>query len=251
MHQVKCLCSRKFLTGFAQSHKIVSPIVPSSIAVFYRLPFALFSGKWNRHRQHKDVLYADHNLQRHQAIFAEHTSISSVARSYVAYLGPIPPVSSNANESVEYSYFNHCWNGVSGQNGIFTAHGFPFIDVQYQSWGHHSHPSSNSGHIDRTACASVAPATVRPTGVEYDDLTRFGSVVHPSFHGRGNSHSHERTSASHANGVHHQRQLSDPPGVPPPIIPLDNHLTANLASSVPQDQHGDHLAAASDPKRVI
>ncbi|KAF7135000.1 hypothetical protein RHSIM_Rhsim08G0225900 [Rhododendron simsii] len=104
---------RSVLTGFAQSHKIVSPIVPSSIAVFYWFAFALFSGKWNRHRQHV------------------------------------------------------------------------IIDVQDQSWGHHSHPSSNSGHIDRTDRASVALATVRPSGVEYDDLTRFGSVVHPSFHGCG------------------------------------------------------------------
>ncbi|KAF7115434.1 hypothetical protein RHSIM_RhsimUnG0054400 [Rhododendron simsii] len=32
--------------------------------------------------------------------------------------------------------------------------------------------------------------------------------------------SHERTSASHANGIHHQQQPSNPPGTPPPIIPL-------------------------------
>lgn len=183
-----------------------------------------FSGLAQVHSSFEEVESASttyHNLQRHQAIFAEHTSASSVAHSYVAYLGPIPPVSSNTNESVEDPNFNHHWNGISGQNDIFTAHGFPVIDVQYQSWGHHSHPySTNGGHIDRADRASIAPATVRPTGVESDNITRFGSVVHPSFHGRGNSRSQERTSASLANGIHHQRQLSNPPGVPPPIIPL-------------------------------
>ncbi|KAG5514226.1 hypothetical protein RHGRI_035583 [Rhododendron griersonianum] len=201
-----------------------------------------FSGLAQVHSSFEEVESASttyHNLQRHQAIFAEHTSASSVAHSYVAYLGPIPPVSSNANESVEDPNFNHRWNGITGQNEIFAAHGFPVIDVQYQSWGHHSHPFSNSGHIDRTDRASVAPATVRPTGVEYDDLTRFGSVVHPSFHGRGNSRSHERTSASHANGIHHQRQLSNPPGVLPPIIPLVRRSNGprGIATSQP-DQSG-------------
>ncbi|XP_058185044.1 uncharacterized protein LOC131302421 isoform X2 [Rhododendron vialii] len=54
-----------------------------------------------------------------------------------------------------------------------------------------------------------------------------------------NSRSHERTSASHANGIHHQQQLSNPPGTPPPIIPLvrSSNSPRGLATSQ-SDQSG-------------
>ncbi|KAG5527214.1 hypothetical protein RHGRI_028198 [Rhododendron griersonianum] len=51
--------------------------------------------------------------------------------------------------------------------------------------------------------------------------------------------SHERTSASHANGIHHQQQPSNPPGTPPPIIPLvrSSNSPRGLATSQ-SDQSG-------------
>ncbi|KAF7129899.1 hypothetical protein RHSIM_Rhsim10G0031700 [Rhododendron simsii] len=75
--------------------------------------------------------------------------------------------------------------------------------------------------------------------VEYENLKRFGSAVHLSFCGCGNSRSCERTSASHANGIHHQQQPSNPPGTPPPIIPLvkSSNRPRGLATSQ-SDQSG-------------
>lgn len=63
----------------------------------------------------------------------------------------------------------------------------------------------------------------------------FWSIVHLC----SNSRSNERTSASHANGTRRQRQLSNPPGVPPPIIPLVRRSNGprGLATSQP-DQSG-------------
>ncbi|KAA8543100.1 hypothetical protein F0562_021405 [Nyssa sinensis] len=172
-----------------------------------------------------------HDLQGHNAIFTEHSAPSSVAHSYVEYFGPIPPASSNSNESVDDPNFNRHWNGLSGHNDIFTPHAFAAIDTPYQSWGHDAPPfPANSSHISGADQGSVPPTTSRSTWVESDAATRSGSSVHPFLHGHGsaprggssffpsivhpgsNSWSHERIRVSHA--MHHQQQ----PGMPSPMI---------------------------------
>ena len=123
----------------------------------------------------------------HHATFADQqTSASSVAHSYVAYFGPIPPTSSNTNESVEDPNSNHSWNGLSGHNQFITAHTFPVIDIHHQSQGHHSHPfPAIGGHVNSADQASVPPATSRSTRGEYDAMTRSGSFMHPFIYGHG------------------------------------------------------------------
>lgn len=181
-----------------------------------------------------------HNLQRQHALFAEHTAASPVAHSYVAYFRPLPPASSNTNES-EDPNFNHHWNGISGHNEIFTAHGFPVIDVQYQTWGHHSHPfSTSSAHSNSTDQASVPPPTLRSSRGEYDAMTRSGSFAHPFPYGHGNNRPHERIQTSHA--IHHQQHLSNTIGIPSPAIPGVRRFNGprGLPPLVPPTSQSDH-----------
>uniref|UniRef100_A0A5B7AZR7 RING-type domain-containing protein n=1 Tax=Davidia involucrata TaxID=16924 RepID=A0A5B7AZR7_DAVIN len=201
----------------------------------FRVHWCPFSGLTRVHSSFEEVESPSttyHDLQGHHAIFTEHTAPSSVAHSYVEYFGPIPPASSNSNESVDDPNFNHRWNGLSGHNEIFTPHAFAAIDIPYQSRGQHSPPFSvNSSHINGADQASVPPTTLRSTRGESDAVRRSGSFMHPFLHGHGsaprggssffssivhpgsNSRSHERIQVSHA--IHHQQQ----PGMPSPIIP--------------------------------
>ncbi|XP_052192002.1 E3 ubiquitin-protein ligase RFI2 isoform X2 [Diospyros lotus] len=160
-----------------------------------------------------------HNLQRYNALFAQHTPVSFVA-PYVAYayVRSIPSVSSNTNENVEDLNFNHQWNGIPGQNEIFSGHTFPVTDIQQQSWGHHSHPFPiNSRHVNHTDQALVPLATLRSTRDDYDAMTRSGAFVQPFFYGQGYSQPHERVQASHP--IHQQPQPGNSLGMPSAMVP--------------------------------
>ncbi|GMP87665.1 hypothetical protein CsSME_00039944 [Camellia sinensis var. sinensis] len=164
---------------------------------------------------------------------------SGLARVHSSF-EPLPPASSNTNES-EDPNFNHHWNGISGHNEIFTAHGFPVIDVQYQTWGHHSHPfSTSSAHSNSTDQASVPPPTLRSSRGEYDAMTRSGSFAHPFPYGHGNNRPHERIQTSHA--IHHQQHLSNPTGIPSPAIPGVRRFNGprGLPPLVPPTSQSDH-----------
>ncbi|KAJ9187776.1 hypothetical protein P3X46_003196 [Hevea brasiliensis] len=178
-----------------------------------------------------------HDLRGHHSVYAEHTAASSVAHSYVAYVGSIPPNSSRSNDSsIDDPNFNHHWNGSSGHHEIFTAQAFPAINIQYHSWGRRSPPFSVSGsHINGVDPASV-PLTFRSSNGESDTRTRSTSFPHPVVLGHGSgstagssfassvvphhpgssARTHERIQISHA--FHHRQHSSNSPGFPPPII---------------------------------
>lgn len=128
----------------------------------------------------------DHDPRGHHAVFAEHTAASSVAHSYVAYVGPIPPTTSRSSDSVDDPNFSHHWSSLSRHNEIFTPHAFPAINVQYHSWGRHSPPFSlSSSHINGADPASVPPQTLRSSHVESDPITRSRSFPHPLIFNHG------------------------------------------------------------------
>ncbi|OVA02647.1 zinc finger protein [Macleaya cordata] len=193
---------------------------------------------------------AVHDLLGHNAVFAEHTAASSVARScpYVAIFQPLLSSSANSNERVANGpSFNQQWSGLSGPNDISTSHAFPAGDLHYQIWDHHSPPFSAPGsHVGATDQGSVPSAAIRSTRGDSDGPPRSGSVLHPFFldHGSGSragssimpsmvppypgvsSRSHDRVEGLHAH--HHQlqfhprtpvfsnvRRSSGPRGVPP------------------------------------
>ncbi|KAL6968518.1 hypothetical protein U1Q18_034322 [Sarracenia purpurea var. burkii] len=234
------------LTADEDPYELSYPEMP------FRVHWCPFSGLAQVHSSLEEVESPSttyHNIHRRNALFAEHTAASSVAHSYLAYFGPIPPSLSNStNESVEDLNFNHRWNAISGPNEIFTAQGFPVIDIQYHSWGQHSHPfSSNSGHINSTDQASVPPATLRSTRAEYDAMTRSGSSVHPFVYGHGNSRPHDRTLDSH--GIHQQQQPSNHPGIPSrSAIPGVRRTNGQrgLPPAVPATSQSDHNGGFSN-----
>ncbi|KDP28149.1 hypothetical protein JCGZ_13920 [Jatropha curcas] len=177
-----------------------------------------------------------HDLRGHHSIYAEHTAASSVAHSYVAYVGPIPPNSSRSNGSIDDPNFNHHWNGLSGRHEIFSAHAFPAINIQYQSWGRRSPPFSvSSSHANGVDPASV-PLTFRASNGESDTRMRPTSFPHPIPFGHGSGSSagssfvssifprhpgsgartHERIQIAHA--FQHRQHSGSPPGIPPPIV---------------------------------
>ncbi|PSS14674.1 Coiled-coil domain-containing protein [Actinidia chinensis var. chinensis] len=212
----------------------------------FRVHWCPFSGLARVHSSFEEVespSTTHHNVQMHHATFADQqTAASPVAHSYVAYFGPIPPTSSNTNESVEDPNSNHSWNGLSGHNQIITAHTFPVIDIHYQSRGHHSHPfPAIGGHVNSADQASVPPATSRSTRGEYDAMTRSGSFMHPFIYGHGGSNPppHQRIPASHA--IHHQRRT------PLPVIPAFRRFhgprpMAAAAASQPDQSGGFFLS---------
>ncbi|EEF39254.1 E3 ubiquitin-protein ligase RFI2 [Ricinus communis] len=176
-----------------------------------------------------------HDLRGHHSVYAEHTAASSVAHSYVAYVGPIPPNPSRSNDGIDDPNFNHHWNGLSGRHEIFSTHAFPAINIQYHNWGRRSPPFSvSSSHINGVDPASV-PMTFRSSVGESDTRTRSTSFPHPIVFGHGSgptagssfvssifprhpgsgARTNERIQISHA---FHRQQSSSPPGVPSPII---------------------------------
>ncbi|KAJ9171827.1 hypothetical protein P3X46_015139 [Hevea brasiliensis] len=196
-----------------------------------------------------------HDLQ------GQHPAASSVAHSYVAYVGPTPPNSSRSNDSsIDDSNFNHLWNGPSGRHEIFSTQAVPAINIQYHSWGRRSPPFSISGrHINVVDPASV-PLMFRSSYGESDTRTRSTSFPHPVVFGHGSgptvgssfvsaiiprhpgssAQTHERIQISHA--FHHRQHSSNSPGIPPPIIHGVGRFDSprGLRTLVPAPRQHDH-----------
>ncbi|XP_022757984.1 E3 ubiquitin-protein ligase RFI2-like [Durio zibethinus] len=199
-----------------------------------------------------------HEIYGHHAIFAEHAAASSVAHSYVAYVGAIPPTTLRSSDSVDDPNFNHHWNILSAHNEIFIPHALPTISIQYHNWGRHSpNFSVSDSHISGTDPASIPAAALRSSNVELDALTRPRSFPQPFpfEHGsssRGGSsfvssvfprhpgsvvHTPDRIQASLA--FYRQQQHFNRLGVPAPVIPGLRRGLAPVAQAVPQlDQSG-------------
>ncbi|OMO81910.1 Zinc finger, RING-type [Corchorus olitorius] len=206
-----------------------------------------------------------HEIHGHHAIFAEHAAASSVAHSYVAYVGPIPPTTLRTSDNGDDPNFNRHWNSLSGHNEIFIPHALPTISIQYHSWGRHT---PNFSVSDRhTDPASVPVAALRSSNGELDALNRPRSFPHPfpfehgsssragsSFvssvfprHPGSSAHaiSHDRIQASLAFYRQHHRfnqQRFNRPAVPAPVVPVMRRglaPVAPVAPAVPQpDQSG-------------
>ncbi|XVF32764.1 hypothetical protein REPUB_Repub17cG0111100 [Reevesia pubescens] len=182
-----------------------------------------------------------HEIHGHHAIFGEHAAASSVAHSYVAYVGPLPPTTLTSSDSVDDPNFNRHWNILSGHNEIFIPHALPTISIQYYSWGRHSPIFSVSdSHISNTDPASVPAAALGSSNGELDALNRPRSFPHPfpfehgsrggsSFvssvfprHPGSSAHTHDRIQASLAFYRQQHRfnqQHFNRPGVPAPVVP--------------------------------
>ncbi|XP_050203994.1 E3 ubiquitin-protein ligase RFI2 [Mercurialis annua] len=168
----------------------------------------------------------------HHSVYAEQTAASSVAHSYVAYVGQLPPNASRSNESIDDTNFNHHWNGLSGRHDIISTHAFPAINFQYHTtWGRGSPPFSiSSTHINNVDPASV-PLPYRSSNGEPDTRTRSTSL-HPIMFGNGSGPSggssfvsslvprHPGSNARTNERIHsfHRQQSSSLPGIPSPII---------------------------------
>ncbi|KAF5746729.1 hypothetical protein HS088_TW06G00903 [Tripterygium wilfordii] len=125
---------------------------------------------------------AYHDLLGQQAIYAEHTAVSSATHPcpYIAYLGPIHPSSSNSSSSVsDGSNFTNHWNGLPVPSEMPTSYAFPSMDLHYHSWEHHSPPFASSGsRINGADPPSITPVTQRSARIG-SDLPRPGSFMHP------------------------------------------------------------------------
>lgn len=123
----------------------------------------------------KHLILVDHDLRGHDAIFS-----SSVAHSYVAYVGPSPLTTSRSNNNVDDPLVNLHWNGLAGQNEIFPPHAFPAVNIQYPHWGHHSPPFSISGsHMNVAEPTSIPHPTLRSSHGESDAAPIPRSFLHP------------------------------------------------------------------------
>ncbi|WCJ21339.1 RING/U-box superfamily protein [Euphorbia peplus] len=176
-----------------------------------------------------------HDLRGHHSAYAEHTAAPSVAHSYIALVGPIPPNSSRSNDSVDDPNFNQQWNnGVPGRQEMFSTHAFPAINIPLNnSWGRRSPPFAvSSGHINGGYPATV-PLTYRSSNAETDARTRSMPFPHPVLFGHGTGpiagssfvssivprHPGSGARIQISHGLHHHRQqASNSPGVPSPII---------------------------------
>ncbi|KAJ4824305.1 hypothetical protein Tsubulata_029366 [Turnera subulata] len=196
-----------------------------------------------------------HDLRSQHSMYGEPTAAPSVAHSYVAYVGPIPPSSSRSIDGAEDPNFNHQWRGVSGRSEFISPHAFPAINIHYHSWARHSSPfsvpNSHINGVDRVP----APLTLRSSG-EAEARPRSTASPHPILfnHGSGPSagnsfvssmvphhaRTHERIQISHAfyprqqpgnspvmhsPTIHGIRRLDGPrglPGVMPPPAPHDH-----------------------------
>ncbi|TYJ22558.1 hypothetical protein E1A91_A08G133400v1 [Gossypium mustelinum] len=203
-----------------------------------------------------------HEIHGHHAIFAEHAAASSVAHSYVAYVGPLPSTTLRNSDSVDDPNVNRHWNILSGHNEILIPHALPTISIQYHSWGRHSpNFSISNSHIGSTDPASVPAAALRSSNGEPDASTvpRLFGHPFPFEHGsssRGGSssvssvfhhhpgsgaHTHDRTWPSLAYYRQQHRfnqQRFNRPGVPAPVVPGIRGV-APMTPAVPQpDQTG-------------
>ncbi|XP_021839483.2 E3 ubiquitin-protein ligase IPI1 isoform X2 [Spinacia oleracea] len=125
---------------------------------------------------------AYHDFLGQQAVFAEHTAVSSSTHQcpYVAYYGPIHSSSSNSVGSVsDGSNYSNRWGGPSGPNEMPNSYAFTGMDPHYHGWEQHSLSFSASGTrlgaSDQPSAPSLTPRSSRVNS----DLSRSGSFVHP------------------------------------------------------------------------
>lgn len=187
-------------------------------------------------------------LHGHRAIFADRVASPSVAHSYIAYVGPLPPTPSRNNDTANDS---HHWNSLSGRNENFAPHPFPAINIQYHSWGSNPNSSRSGSHIPSVGIASIPPGTVRSAQGEPDSSTRPRSFPHPlPFEHRLNPRTGSafvsaifprhpgnsgRIHVSHA--FHHQ-----PPARPGLATPLFPGIRRGLPAIVPaRVAHADYI----------
>ncbi|KAG9159247.1 hypothetical protein Leryth_023119 [Lithospermum erythrorhizon] len=148
---------------------------------------------------------AYHDPLGQNAIFAEHTSVSSSGHPcpYIAYIGPIHPSSSNASRSIsDSSNFSSHWNGPSIMNEAPSSYTFPGVDVHHHSWEQHFSPfiAGNRRVVgpDLPSISSVNQLSARTT----TEIPGSGSFVPPFLVG------HSYSSAARAGS-----------SVPSPMIP--------------------------------
>lgn len=126
--------------------------------------------------------FADHDFLGQQAVFAEHTAVSSSTHQcpYVAYYGPVHSSSSNSVGSVsDGSNFSNRWGGPSGPSEIPSSYTFAAMDPHYHGWEHHSVSfSANGNRLGGSDQPPVPYLTPRSSRVN-SDLPRLGSFVHP------------------------------------------------------------------------
>ncbi|KAK7284383.1 hypothetical protein RJT34_19128 [Clitoria ternatea] len=125
---------------------------------------------------------AYHDIVGQQAIFAEHTPVSSASHPcpYIAYFGPVHPSTSNSGGSVsEASNYNH-WNGPPPvPSDMPTSYTFPAMDLHYHGWEHHpSHFSSASGRLGTADQNSASPGSQR-SARGGSEVPRSGSYMRP------------------------------------------------------------------------
>ncbi|KMT14228.1 hypothetical protein BVRB_4g075870 [Beta vulgaris subsp. vulgaris] len=125
---------------------------------------------------------AYHDFLGQQAVFAEHTAVSSSTHQcpYVAYYGPVHSSSSNSVGSVsDGSNFSNRWGGPSGPSEIPSSYTFAAMDPHYHGWEHHSVSfSANGNRLGGSDQPPVPYLTPRSSRVN-SDLPRLGSFVHP------------------------------------------------------------------------
>ncbi|XP_021281064.1 uncharacterized protein LOC110414288 isoform X1 [Herrania umbratica] len=225
-------------------------------------PFGEFSRIGSSSEEVESPSTTYHEIHGHHAIFAEHAAASSVAHSYVAYVGPLPPTTLRSSDSVDDPNFNRHWNSLSGHNEIFIPHALPTISIQYHSWGRHPpNFSVSDSHISHTDPASVPAAALRSSNGELDALSRPRSFPHhfPFDHGSSSragssfvssvfprhpgssAHTHDRIQASLAfyrQQHHFNQQRFNRPGVPTPVVPGMTRGLAPVATAVPQPDQG-------------
>ncbi|XP_022770908.1 E3 ubiquitin-protein ligase RFI2-like isoform X2 [Durio zibethinus] len=202
-----------------------------------------------------------HEIHEQHGMFAEHTAASSLAHSYVAYVGPRPSTTLRSSDSVDDPNFNRHWNIVSGHNEIFIPYALPTFSIQYHSWGWHSpNISVSDSHISNTDPASIPAAALRSFNGELDAFTRPRSFPHPfpfEYGSRGGSsfvssviprhpgsgaHTYDRIQVSLAYYRQQHRfnqQHFNRPGVPAPVVPGMRRGLAPVAPAILQpDQSG-------------
>ncbi|CAL0311214.1 unnamed protein product [Lupinus luteus] len=138
-----------------------------------QLPSSFEDGEFSR------TAYADHDILGQNAIFSEHTALSSGSHPcpYIAYIGPIHPSTSNPGATVsETSNFNH-WSGPPVPGDMLTSYIFPAPDHHYRTWEYHF--SSATSHLGAPSDQpSVSPVTQRPARGG-SEVPRSGSLMHP------------------------------------------------------------------------
>ncbi|XP_021772863.1 E3 ubiquitin-protein ligase RFI2-like [Chenopodium quinoa] len=123
-----------------------------------------------------------HDFLGQQAVYAEHTAVSSSTHQcpYVAYYGPIHSSSSNSVGSVsDGSNFNNRWGGPSGPSEMPTSYAFAAMDPHYHGWEQQSLSFSSNGNRLGASDQPSAPSLTSRSSRVNSDLSRSGSFVHP------------------------------------------------------------------------